>query len=127
MEMKHPVVRRFAWSLGGLALFSCLFYAGVTLQRHESTLAIRPSMEGVSVPDGFSVWHQLDANGIRFKSITPHADTLLIKFDSSAQSAAAKEVLDRSLPHGYIIAQQDDDSQASLWLTRLRDTSSRFG
>ena len=127
MAIKYTLLRRITWSLGALTLFTCLFYAGVTLQRHESTLAIRPSSQGVSVPDGFSVWHQLDANGIRFKSITPHADTLLIKFDSSAQSAAAKEVLDRSLPHGYIIAQQDEDDQATMWLTRLRDTSRRFG
>lgn len=79
------------------------------------------------MPDGFSVWHHLDANGIRFKSITPKNDTLLITFDSSAQSAAAKVVLDRTFPHGYIIAQQDEDNQASQWLSLLRDTSHRFG
>ena len=38
------------------------------------------------------------------KSITPQKDGLLIKFDSTAQGAAAKEVLGRALPHGYIIA-----------------------
>lgn len=127
MAINPTILRRISWSFGTLILFVCLFYAAVTLQHHESTLAISPSSEGVSVPDGFSVWHQLDANGIRFKSITPHADTLLIKFDSSDQSAAAKEVLDRSLPHGYIIAQQDEDEQAIMWLTRLRDTSRRLG
>ena len=42
-------------------------------------------------------------------------------------SAAAKAVLDRTLPHGYIIAQQDNNSQAMQWLTRLRDNSHRFG
>ena len=51
----------------------------------------------------------------------PQNDTLLITFDSSDQSAAAKAVLDRTLPHGYIIAQQDNNSQAMQWLTRLRD------
>lgn len=79
------------------------------------------------MPDGFSVWHHLDANGIRFKSITPQDDVLLIKFDSRAQSAAAKVVLDRTLPHGYIIAQQEDDSQPAAWLSLIRDTSHRFG
>ncbi|RVT22835.1 EnvZ/OmpR regulon moderator MzrA, partial [Enterobacter hormaechei] len=83
--------------------------------------------QGTSVPDGFSIWHHLDANGIRFKSITPQDDVLLIKFDSSAQSAAAKAVLDRTLPQGYIIAQQDDDSHVASWMSRLRDTSHRFG
>ena len=102
-------------------------YIWTTLRQNESTLAIRPINQGSSIPDGFSIWHHLDANGIRFKSITPENDSLLIKFDSSAQSAAAKEVLDRSLPSGYIIAQQDDDSQTTIWLSRLRDTSHRFG
>lgn len=76
------------------------------------------------MPDGFSIWHHLDAHGIPFKSITPKNDTLLITFDSSDQSAAAKAVLDRTLPQGYIIAQQDNNSQAMQWLTRLRITSS---
>ncbi|MCW7006191.1 EnvZ/OmpR regulon moderator MzrA [Escherichia coli] len=80
-----------------------------------------------TMPDGFSIWHHLDAHGIPFKSITPKNDTLLITFDSSDQSAAAKAVLDRTLPHGYIIAQQDNNSQAMQWLTRLRDNSHRFG
>lgn len=78
------------------------------------------------MPDGFSIWHHLDAHGIPFKSITPKNDTLLITFDSSDQSAAAKAVLDRTLPHGYIIAQQDNNSQAMQWLTRLQDNSHRF-
>lgn len=52
----------------------------------------------------------------------PKNDTLLITFDSSDQSAAAKAVLDRTLPQGYIIAQQDNNSQAMQWLTRLRIT-----
>lgn len=79
------------------------------------------------MPDGFSIWHHLDANGIPFKSITPKNDTLLITFDSSDQSAAAKVVLDRTLPRGYIIAQQEDKNQAMQWLTRLRDSSHSFG
>ena len=73
------------------------------------------------MPDGFSVWHHLDANGIRFKSITPQKDGLLIKFDSTAQGAAAKEVLGRALPHGYIIALLEDDNSPTAWLSRLRD------
>ncbi len=80
------------------------------------------------MPDGFSIWHHLDAHGIRFKSITPQNDALVIKFDSSDQSAAAKKVLDRTLPQGYIIAQQDDDQDlAPQWLSRLRDAPHRLG
>lgn len=120
-------VRRFALMLAVLIIFSALFMAWATLQQRESTLAISPASQSVSVPDGFSIWHHLDANGIRFKSITPQNDTLLIKFDSSAQSAAAKVVLDRTLPHGYIIALQDDDDRTAAWLSRLRDTPHRLG
>ena len=97
------------------------------MQQQESTLAIRPVSQGISMPDGFSVWHHLDANGIRFKSITPQNDGLLIKFDSSAQGAAAKEVLGRALPHGYIIALVEDDDSPTAWISRLRDTPHRFG
>lgn len=127
METQRPYLRWLFLSVFAMALFSVLFFGWVTLQNRESTLAIRPIAQNVSVPDGFSIWHHLDANGIHFKSITPLNDTLLIKFDSSSQSAAAKAVLDRTLPQGYIIALQDDDSQASAWLTRLRGTTHRFG
>lgn len=127
MESQRPFLRWLFMGVASMALFSVLFFGWVTLQNRESTLAIRPIAQNTSVPDGFSIWHHLDANGIHFKSITPLNDTLLIKFESSAQSAAAKEVLDRTLPHGYIVALQDDESQTSAWLTRLRDTTHRFG
>lgn len=127
MESQRPLLRWFFMGIAAMALFSVLFLGWVTLQNRESTLAIRPIAQNTSVPDGFSIWHHLDANGIHFKSITPQNDTLLIKFESSAQSAAAKEVLDRTLPHGYIVALQDDESQTSAWLSRLRDTTHRFG
>ncbi|HDX4049479.1 TPA: EnvZ/OmpR regulon moderator MzrA [Enterobacter soli] len=120
-------LRRLSYALIVLVFISAMLLVWTALQHQESTLAIRPVNQGASVPDGFSIWHHLDANGIRFKSITPQDDVLLIKFDSSAQSAAAKAVLDRTLPHGYIIAQQEDNSQPAAWLSLLRDTSHRFG
>ncbi|STU98331.1 membrane protein [Klebsiella pneumoniae] len=61
------------------------------------------------------------------KSITPQKDGLLIKFDSTAQGAAAKEVLGRALPHGYIIALLEDDNSPTAWLSRLRDAPHRLG
>lgn len=127
MEINHQARRRLFAGITLMMLLMAFAYIWTALRQNESTLAIRPVNQGSSIPDGFSVWHHLDANGIRFKSITPENNSLLIKFDSSDQSAAAKEVLDRSLPSGYIIAQQDDDNQATLWLSRLRDTSHRFG
>ncbi|MFK3710075.1 MULTISPECIES: EnvZ/OmpR regulon moderator MzrA [Leclercia] len=127
MSNSTPSLRRLSYAMIALMMFSALLLAWAALQKQESTLAIRSVNQGTSMPDGFSIWHHLDANGIQFKSITPQNDVLLITFDSSVQSAAAKKVLDRSLPHGYIIAQQDEDSQASAWLTRLRDTSRLLG
>lgn len=127
MVTPRITLRQLAWTTSFLVLMSVLFLVWSTIRQQESTLAIRAIHQGVSMPDGFSIWHHLDANGIRFKSITPQNDALLITFDSSAQSAAAKAVLDRTLPHGYIIAQQNGDSQAVQWLTRLRDNPHRFG
>jgi len=124
LRSRRALIHQCAFALTAIMLFTLLFAAWATLQQRESTLAIRPGNQSVSVPDGFSVWH---ANGIRFKSITPKNDTLVITFDSSAQSAAAKVVLDRTLPQGYIIALQDDDDQTAAWLTRLRDTPHRLG
>jgi hypothetical protein len=128
MGLRNVTFRRFIVSLGALLMLCALLWLWSTMQQRESSLAIRPMGANISMPDGFSVWHHLDANGIPFKSITPQKDALVIKFESSDQSAAAKEVLDRTLPHGYIIAQQDDDdSLAPQWLSRLRDTPHRFG
>ncbi len=127
MSNSTPSLRRLSYAMVALMMFSALLLAWTALQKQESTLAIRSVNQGTSMPDGFSIWHHLDANGIQFKSITPQNDVLLITFDSSVQSAAAKKVLDRSLPHGYIIAQQDEGNQASAWLTRLRDTSRLLG
>ena len=127
MLLPRITLRRLAWTTTFILFLGALILTWSAIRQQESTLAIRAVNQGASMPDGFSIWHHLDANGIRFKSITPQNDALLITFDSSAQSAAAKVVLDRSLPRGYIIALQDDQSQTAVWLTRLRDTSHRFG
>ena len=127
MVIKRPSLRQLSWLLGGSLLLCALFWLWLAVQQQEATLAIRPVGQGVSMPDGFSVWHHLDANGIRFKSITPQKDGLLIKFDSTAQGAAAKEVLGRALPHGYIIALLEDDNSPTAWLSRLRDAPHRLG
>ncbi|WP_312284882.1 EnvZ/OmpR regulon moderator MzrA [Yokenella regensburgei] len=127
MVTKNLNLRRVSMGIGAMVFLLLALYLWAALQRHESTLAIRPISQGASTPDGFSIWHHLDANGIRFKSITPKDDTLLIKFDSQAQSAAAKEVLDRSLPHGYVVALLDEESTTALWIARLRDGTHRFG
>lgn len=95
--------------------------------QQESTLEIRAVQQGATIPDGFFVWHHLDANGIRFKSITPHNNTLLIKFDSSAQSEAAARVLSASLPKGYIITPRQEGTSFDHWLARLGVYNTRIG
>ena len=126
MAANRILLRRLAMSLGMMLMLCIMLWLWAALQREESTLAIRP-MNQASMPDGFSISHHLDANGIRFKSITPKDDALLITFESSEQSAAAKRVLDNSLPHVYVIALQDEDNNPASWLSLLRDTSHRFG
>ncbi|VDZ86297.1 EnvZ/OmpR regulon moderator MzrA [Kluyvera intermedia] len=122
MGPNHILRRRFALSLSVMLML----WLWAALQREESTLAIRP-MNQANMPDGFAISHHLDANGIRFKSITPQDDALLITFESSEQSAAAKRVLDISLPHVYVIALGDENNNPASWLSLLRDTSHRFG
>ena len=126
MAPNRILLRRFTLSLSVVLMLCILLWLWAALQREESTLAIRP-MNQASMPDGFAISHHLDANGIRFKSITPKDDALLITFESSEQSAAAKRVLDNSLPHVYVIALQDEDNNPASWLSLLRDTSHRFG
>lgn len=111
--MAIPFFRR---RLRATLLLSTLTFAALLIwsgmEQTGSTLQIRAGQQGNNMPDGFYVWHHLDANGIQFKSITPDNNALLIKFDSSAQSEAARAVLHEKLPQGYVIAQQDDDNQA---------------
>lgn len=126
MAQNRILLRRFALSLSIMLLLCMMLWLWAALQREESTLAIRP-INQASMPDGFSLSHHLDANGIRFKSITPQNDALLITFESSEQSAAAKRVLDSTLPHVYVVALQDDENDPPGWLSLLRDRSHRFG
>lgn len=126
MGSNRILLRRFALSLGVMLMLCIMLWLWAALQREESTLAIRPRSQA-SMPDGFSISHHLDANGIRFKSITPQDNALLITFESSEQSAAAKRVLDSTLPHVYVVSLQDEDDNPASWLSLLRDTSHRFG
>ena len=79
----------------------------------------------------FSVWHHLDANGIRFKSITRKrrpADQIRLQ----RPRRRGKEVLGRALPHGYIIALVDEENSATAgypacaMLRAVLDNASKF-
>lgn len=126
MQIPRMSLRQLAWSGAVLLLVSTLLLAWSAVRQQESTLAIRAVHQGTTMPDGFQSGITLTLTAFLSK-VSPQNDTLLITFDSSDQSAAAKAVLDRTLPHGYIIAQQDNNSQAMQWLTRLQDNSHRFG
>ncbi|NYY79017.1 EnvZ/OmpR regulon moderator MzrA [Escherichia coli] len=126
MQIPRMSLRQLARSGAVLLLVSTLLLARSAVRQQESTLAIRAVHQGTTMPDGFQSGITLTLTAFLSK-VSPQNDTLLITFDSSDQSAAAKAVLDRTLPHGYIIAQQDNNSQAMQWLTRLRDNSHRFG
>ncbi|ALB61438.1 Uncharacterized protein YqjB [Cronobacter condimenti 1330] len=127
MAFSSRFSRRLTLSLAAGTLLAAVLLSWAALQKHETTLEIRAVSQGAMIPDGFSVWHHLDANGIRFKSITPQDDILLIKFDSSDQSEAARKVLYRSLPRGFVIAQQEEKSLTPAWLSRLRHDIQRLG
>lgn len=111
---------RVALLLGVLAATTLALCSGIPAK--ETTIEIRVASQGNSLPDGFYVWHHLDANGIGFKSITPKNNNLLITFASSAQSDAAKEVLYRALPGGYVIDQQNNSNNQDVptWFSILR-------
>lgn len=84
------------------------------LMKHETVVQIRVSHAGATLPDGFYLYQQLSAQGIRIKSITPSGDALVIHFDSEEQSLAAQKVLRCLLPQGFIVAQHDHDQHLSL-------------
>ncbi len=85
--------RQLIWISAFLLMLTILMMTWSTLRQQESTLAIRAVNQGASMPDGFSVLHHLDANGIHFKSITPKNDMLLITFDSLRKAPQQKQCL----------------------------------
>lgn len=122
-------MKLFSWHLQTALLFGVIAAVSIivwaSIPSKDTTIEICVAQQGSRLPDGFYVWHHLDAHGIRFKSITPKNNNLLITFASSAQSEAAKEVLHRALPSGYVFDQQESHSQStSSWLSLLRSNHS---
>ncbi|MBD9643706.1 MULTISPECIES: EnvZ/OmpR regulon moderator MzrA [Pantoea] len=103
--------RRFLpWALGGaLALLAICFVP--TLMQHETVVQIRVANSGTNLPDGFYLYQQLSAQGVRIKSITPSGDALVIHFENEEQSLAAQKVLKRLLPQGFVVAAGPQASQ----------------
>lgn len=103
-----------------------MVFWSVTRQQ-EATLEIRAAQEGISLPDGFFVWHHLDASGIAFKSIIPHRKGLVIRCMNNMQCEAARLVLSHKLPQGYILALSEQQPPGHALLARLRINSHKMG
>jgi hypothetical protein len=82
--------------------------------RTESALKIRPNQQGLSLPDGFSLYQHLDQRGIRIKSIVPEKDSLVVNLESPEQQEEAIEVLQDLLPTGYVIVSSESKRRHRL-------------
>lgn len=71
MQIPRMSLRQLAWSGAVLLLVGTLLLAWSAVRQQESTLAIRAVHQGTTMPDGFSIWHHLDAHGIPFKKYHP--------------------------------------------------------
>ena len=103
--------RRFVpWALGAVL---ALLAIGIVpkLMQHETVVKIRVAHSGTNLPDGFYLYQQLSAQGVRIKSITPAGDALVIHFENEEQSLAAQKVLKRLLPQGFVVASGPQASQ----------------
>ncbi|WP_312239460.1 EnvZ/OmpR regulon moderator MzrA [Pantoea sp.] len=115
MKLPHWLPKRFApWLIGGMLVLLTVILTP-TMLRHETAVKIRVAHAGTPLPDGFYLYQQLTAQGIRIKSITPAGNALVIHFDSEEQSLAAQKVLRRLLPDGYVVAQMDS-ADRQPWL-----------
>ncbi|QHM72514.1 EnvZ/OmpR regulon moderator MzrA [Mixta intestinalis] len=118
MRWLQPLLRQpLRWLLAGL-LAIVVFALLPALFRHENALQIRVTHQGVTLPDGFYVWQQLNALGIQVKSITPAQDSLVLRFESEEQSQAAQQALHKILPYGVEIAQLESNGNSG-WLNKI--------
>ena len=103
--------RRFLpWAVAGaLALLAVIIVP--SLMQHDTVVKIRVAHSGTNLPDGFYLYQQLSAQGVRIKSITPSGDALVIHFENEEQSLAAQKVLRRLLPQGFVVASGPQASQ----------------
>ena len=118
--------RQLIWISAFLLMLTILMMTWSTLRQQESTLAIRAVNQGASMPDGFSVLHHLDANGIHLKALRLKMTCCSLPSIPLRKAPQQKQCLIKRY-HGYVVAQQDDDNETVQWLSRLRESSHRFG
>ena len=119
MKILTRIPRRLLpWLLGGVLALVAVSFAP-TLLNHETVVKIRVANSGTPLPDGFYLYQQLSAQGVRIKSITPAGDALVIHFEHEEQSLAAQKVLRRLLPQGFVVAAGHQASQQNQDASRL--------
>jgi hypothetical protein len=102
--------RVLPWAVAGaLALLAVIIVP--SMMQHDTVVKIRVAHSGTNLPDGFYLYQQLTAQGVRIKSITPSGDALVIHFENEEQSLAAQKVLRRLLPQGFVVASGPQASQ----------------
>ena len=103
--------RRFLpWAVAAaLALLAVIMVP--SFMHQDTVVKIRVAHSGTNLPDGFYLYQQLTAQGVRIKSITPAGDALVIHFENEEQSLAAQKVLRRLLPQGFVVASGPQASQ----------------
>ncbi|EKN6022837.1 EnvZ/OmpR regulon moderator MzrA [Yersinia enterocolitica] len=94
-------------------LLAALLFTPI-IMRTESALQIRPNQQGLSLPDGFSLYQHLDQRGIRIKSITPENDSLVVSLESPEQQQEAITALQDILPSGYVIVSSESKKRQRL-------------
>ncbi|WP_428945067.1 EnvZ/OmpR regulon moderator MzrA [Pantoea sp. FN060301] len=125
LTQRRPSLRLLVALLAGAAALLLVAFLPA-LFRNETALQIRPSQQGISVPDGFYVYQRLNAKGIHIKSITPDDNSLVIKFDSAEQSKAAEKVLRDMLPYGFDIARLDKTASSER-ISRISPAKQTLG
>lgn len=112
-RFSHPIWRYLILPVT-LVLLAALLFTPI-IMRTESALKIRPNQQGLSLPDGFSLYQHLDQRGIHIKSITPEDDSLVVSLESPKQQQEAIEALQDILPSGYdIISSESKERQRLL-------------
>ncbi|AHM72141.1 EnvZ/OmpR regulon moderator MzrA [Yersinia hibernica] len=96
-----------------LLLLVALLFTPI-IMRTESALKIRPNQQGLSLPDGFSLYQHLDQRGIRIKSITPESGSLVVSLESAEQQQEAIKALQDILPSGYVIVSSESKKRQRL-------------
>lgn len=94
--------RMLPWFLLVIALLAVAALTPLLLHR-ETPVNIRVTHTD-TLPDGFYLYQQLTAQGIRIKSITPADNALIINLEDEEQSAAAQKLLQQLLPGSTIAA-----------------------